>query len=174
MSSKCVNILFAPSSSPIRSNPMTPTNLHIRRPLWFARTYYCEASRRRPKVYNLTFVDFSCALNTILLAQMFDRLSSLGTMSWIVRWLLSHFIKRLQRVCLNGRCTSYLYSIMDELQWAAPSLFLFSLQTDSLTSCYVWVLKYADDFYSKYFDQEELDASAHIDAIFTLQPRTIF
>ncbi len=55
------------------------------------------------KVQKAVFMDFSSDFNTISRSQTFDRLSSLGAPSWIVRWLLSYFTNRRQRV----RLTSY-------------------------------------------------------------------
>ncbi len=117
------------------------------------------------KVQKAVFVDFSSAFNTIPRSQILDRLSSLGAPSWIVRWLLSYFNRR-QRVCLNVRCSSYMFNNVGVPQGPVLSPFLFSLHTDSLTSRHSRVLKYADDFvlcnsYNKCSDQEGLDEDLH-------------
>ncbi len=118
------------------------------------------------KVQKGVFVDFSRALNTIPRSQILDRLSSLGAPFWIVRWLLSYFTNRRQRVCLNGRCSLYLYNNVGVPQGAVLSPFLFSLHADSLSSRHSRMLKYAHDFvlcnsYSKCSDQEGFDDDLH-------------
>ncbi len=118
------------------------------------------------KVYKAAFVDFSSAFNATPRSKILDRPSRLGAPSWIVRWLLSYFTNRRQRVCLNGRCSSYLYNNVGVPQGTVLSPFLFSLQTDSLTSRHCRLLKYADDFvlcnsYNKCTDQEGLDEDLH-------------
>ncbi len=57
---------------------------------------------------------------------------AIRALSSIVRWLLSYFANSCQRVCLNGRCSSYLYNNLDTLQRAVLSPFLCSLHSDSL------------------------------------------
>ncbi len=114
----------------------------------------------------MVFVDFSSAFNTIPRSQILGRLSSLGAPSWIVRWLLSYFTYRRQRVCLNGMYSFYLYNNVGAPQEAVLSPFLFSLHTDSLSPCHSRLLKYVDDFvlcnsYSKCSDQEGLDDDLH-------------
>ncbi len=75
------------------------------------------------KVLKVVFVDFSSDFNTIPRSQILDRLSSLGAPSWIVRWLLSYFTNRRQRVCLNGRCSPYLHNNVGVPQGAVLSPF---------------------------------------------------
>ncbi len=76
------------------------------------------------------------------------------------------FHQQPQRVCLNGRCSSYLYNNLGVPQGAVLPPFLFALHIDSLTSRHCRLLKYADDFvlcnsYNNCIDQEGLDEDLH-------------
>ncbi len=89
---------------PFLRNPMAHANWHIRWPehlgcCEFACRCYCE-------VY--TNLILLMRLTPPLRLQILDRLSSSGALSWVAKWLLSYFTNRRQRVCLNGRCSSYL------------------------------------------------------------------
>ncbi len=62
----------------------------------------------------------------------FDRLSSLGVLSWIVYWLFSYFDKMRQRMYLNGQGSSYLCNNSGALRGAVLPPFLLSLHTDTI------------------------------------------
>ncbi len=75
------------------------------------------------KVNKAIFEDFSSALNIIPRSLILDRLSSPGPPTWIVLWLLFCFTNRRQRICQNGRCSSYVFNNVGVLQGAVLSFF---------------------------------------------------